>query len=57
MGHIQQFEEMLREKLAQGVTEEAIAWIKNEILTSYRNGLAMKRTAGKETGRALKKDR
>jgi hypothetical protein len=40
MGHIQEFEAALRARLAEGDEEAIVKWAKEQVLQSYRNGLA-----------------
>jgi hypothetical protein len=44
MGHLKQFEEELRSRLEaiqpEAQAEDLIRWLKEEVLGSYRNGLA-----------------
>ena len=41
MGYMQQFEQELRAQLAKGDTDASVRWIKEKVLESYRNGLAV----------------
>ncbi len=38
MGHLQDVEAELRERLAKDDSEAVVAWVKEKILESYRNG-------------------
>lgn len=52
MGHIQQFETDFRARHQAGDVEELVAWVKAQILQSYRNGLAARGQNGEEAKRA-----
>jgi hypothetical protein len=45
MGHLQTIESEFRRVLADGDSEAVVAWVKERVLESYRNGQAA-RTAG-----------
>src|SRR5688500_1394166 len=52
MGHIKTFESELRARLSQEravLSEECITWLKNQVLESYRNGVARQGETGKES--------
>lgn len=40
MGHLQEIEQTLRELLAKKDEESLVAWVKERVLESYKNGLA-----------------
>jgi hypothetical protein len=48
MGHLTQLEAELRERIAEGDVEALVKWVKDQVLTSYRNGLATRAHAGKD---------
>ena len=49
MGHIQIFGEEFRDKLHAGLgEEELIKWVKDQVLQSFKNGLAQRATRGEE---------
>jgi hypothetical protein len=48
MGHLQQLDSELRDRLAEGDIEALVKWVKDQVLQSYRNGLATRKTAGKD---------
>jgi hypothetical protein len=45
MGHLQTFEVELRSRLEKGDVETLVKWVKDQVLTSYRNGLAAPATS------------
>ena len=47
MGHLQQLEAELRERIAEGDVESLVKWIKDQVLQSYRNGLGARQVPGK----------
>jgi hypothetical protein len=51
MGHLQTFEAELRGRLEQGDLEALVKWVKDQVLASYRNGLAARESAGKDGDR------
>jgi hypothetical protein len=44
MGHLQNFEAELRNHIASDDTDTLVSWVKEQVLQSYRNGLAAKGT-------------
>ena len=49
MGHIQTIGEEFLEKLHAGLGEdELVKWVKDRVLESYRNGLALRPARGEE---------
>jgi hypothetical protein len=46
MGHLQTIESELRQVIAVGDVEALVAWVKERILESYRNGQAVRRSSG-----------
>jgi hypothetical protein len=52
---MQQFEADFRARLQAGDDEELVMWVKEQVLQSYRNGLAARsQPAAQEKGRAWK---
>jgi hypothetical protein len=51
MGHLQTFEAELRGRLEEGDVEALVKWVKEQVLASYRNGLATRETASKDGDR------
>ena len=46
MGHLRDFDVELRKHLAEGDTETLVRWIKDQVLKSYKNGLAARKDSG-----------
>lgn len=40
MGHLQEIETTLRDLIARNDVEALVAWVKERVLESYKNGLA-----------------
>ena len=49
MGHLEEIETTLRELIARNDAEALVAWVKERVLESYKNGLA--RVERKRTSR------
>ncbi|HLH56541.1 MAG TPA: hypothetical protein VKY92_23350 [Verrucomicrobiae bacterium] len=45
MGHLQTIESELRRVIVEGDTEALVAWVKERILESYRNGQVLRRSS------------
>jgi hypothetical protein len=57
MGHLKQLDVELRERIAEDDTETLVKWVKDQVLQSYKNGLAARKHSGDKSQESGKQDR
>jgi len=57
MGHLKQLDVELRERIAEDDTETLVKWVKDQVLQSYKNGLAARQKTGEDTQQTVRQSR